>query len=78
MDDEPAPVAEWLPYLARAAGAKPPLRVPVWLGRLLAGEFAVEQMTNARGASNARARKDLGWEPRYPSWREGFRAWVRR
>jgi len=77
VDDDPAPVAEWLPYLARVAGAKPPLRVPAWLGRLLAGEFAVEQMTNARGASNARARKDLGWEPRYPSWREGFRAWVR-
>ena len=77
VDDDPAPVAEWVPYLARVAGAKPPLRVPAWLGRLLAGEFAVEQMTNARGATNAKARKDLGWEPRYPSWREGFRAWVR-
>jgi nucleoside-diphosphate-sugar epimerase len=77
VDDDPAPVAEWLPYLARVAGAKPPLRLPAWLGRLLAGEFVVAQMTTSRGSSNEKARKELGWEPRYASWREGFRAWVR-
>jgi 2-alkyl-3-oxoalkanoate reductase len=77
VDDDPAPVAEWLPYLAEVAGAKPPLRVPAWLGRLLAGEFVVAQMTSSRGYSNEKARKELGWEPRYASWREGFRAWVR-
>jgi len=76
VDDDPAPVAQWLPYLAEVAGAKPPLRVPSWLGGLLAGEFVVEQMTSVRGSSNAKARKELGWEPRYASWREGFRAWV--
>jgi nucleoside-diphosphate-sugar epimerase len=76
VDSDPAPVTDWLPYLARAAGAKPPLRVPAWLGRLLAGEFVVNQMTTARGSSNEKARKDLGWEPRYASWREGFRDWV--
>jgi 2-alkyl-3-oxoalkanoate reductase len=76
VDDDPAPVAEWLPYLAKVAGAKPPLRVPAWLGRLLGGEFVVAQMTTSRGSSNEKARKELGWEPRYPSWREGFRAWV--
>ena len=76
VDSDPAPVAEWLPYLAKVAGAKPPLRVPAWLGRLLAGEFVVAQMTSARGSSNEKARKELGWEPRYASWREGFRAWV--
>ena len=77
VDDDPAPVAEWLPYLAKVVGAKPPLRVPAWLGRLLAGEFVVGQMTRSRGSSNEKARKELGWEPRYASWREGFRAWVR-
>jgi nucleoside-diphosphate-sugar epimerase len=76
VDSDPAPVADWLPYLAGVAGAKPPLRVPAWLGRLLAGEFVVTQMTSARGSSNEKARKGLGWEPRYASWREGFRAWV--
>jgi 2-alkyl-3-oxoalkanoate reductase len=76
VDDDPAPVAEWLPYLAKVAGAKPPLRLPAWLGRLLAGEFVVAQMTISRGSSNEKARKELGWEPRYASWREGFRAWV--
>jgi nucleoside-diphosphate-sugar epimerase len=76
VDNDPAPVAEWLPYLAEVAGAKPPLRVPAWLGRLLAGEFVVAQMTSARGSSNEKARKELGWKPRYASWREGFRAWV--
>lgn len=77
VDDDPAPVAQWLPYLAEVAGAKPPLRVPAWLGRLLAGEFVVAQMTASRGFSNHKARKELGWVPRYPSWRDGFRAWVR-
>jgi nucleoside-diphosphate-sugar epimerase len=77
VDDDPAPVAQWLPYLAQVAGAKPPLRMPAWLGRLLAGEFVVAQMTTSRGSSNEKARKELGWEPGYPSWREGFRAWVR-
>jgi nucleoside-diphosphate-sugar epimerase len=75
-DSDPAPVAEWLPYLAEVLGAKPPRRLPAWLGRLLAGEFVVTQMTRARGLSNEKARKELGWEPRYASWREGFRAWV--
>jgi 2-alkyl-3-oxoalkanoate reductase len=76
VDDDPAPVAEWLPYLAKVVGAKPPLRLPAWLGRLLAGEFVVAQMTGSRGFSNEKARKELGWEPRYASWREGFRAWI--
>ena len=77
VDDDPAPVAEWVPYLAQVAGAKPPLRMPGWLGRLLAGGFVVAQMTTSRGSSNQKARKELGWVPRYPSWREGFRAWDR-
>jgi nucleoside-diphosphate-sugar epimerase len=76
VDDDPAPVAEWLPYLAKVLGAKPPLRVPAWLGRLLGGEFVVAQMTTSRGYVNEKARKELGWEPKYASWREGFRAWV--
>jgi nucleoside-diphosphate-sugar epimerase len=76
VDSDPAPVAEWLPYLAEVAGARPPLRLPAWLGRLLAGEFVVAQMTDGRGCSNEKARKELGWDPRYASWREGFRAWV--
>ena len=76
VDDDPAPVAQWLPYLAEVAGGKPPLRVPVWLGRLLAGELVVIQMTTVRGSSNEKAKKELDWEPRYASWREGFRAWV--
>jgi nucleoside-diphosphate-sugar epimerase len=76
VDSDPAPVAEWLPYLAKVAGARPPLRVPAWLVRLLAGEFVVALMTSARGSSNEKARKELGWEPRYPSWREGFRVWA--
>jgi nucleoside-diphosphate-sugar epimerase len=72
VDDEPAPVREWLPVLARTIGAKPPRRVPRWLGRLLAGEAATVMMTEVRGASNAKAKRELGWEPRYRSWREGF------
>ena len=74
VDDEPAPVREWLPALAAAIGAKPPRRVPRWLARLLAGEAGVVLMTEIRGASNAKAKRELGWTPRYPSWREGFRA----
>ena len=77
VDDDPAPVADWLPYLAQVVGAKPPRRLPAWLGRLLAGEFVEAQMTSSRGSSNEKARKELGWVPRYPSWREGFHAWVR-
>ncbi|MGW3117211.1 NAD-dependent epimerase/dehydratase family protein [Streptomyces sp. NPDC001107] len=73
VDDEPAPVREWLPYLARCAGARPPRRLPAWLARLLAGEMVVGMMTEGRGFSNAKARRELGWEPRYPSWRQGFR-----
>jgi nucleoside-diphosphate-sugar epimerase len=72
VDDEPAPVSEWLPYLANALGAKPPRHVPAWLGRLLAGEQVVSMMTRTRGASNAKAKRELGWTPRYASWREGF------
>lgn len=73
-DDDPAPVAEWLPYLAQAVGAKPPRRVPVWLGRLLGGAVAVSWMTQVRGSSNAKARRELGWQPVWRSWRDGFRA----
>ena len=73
VDDEPAPASEWLPYLAACAGAKPPMRVPKWLARLLAGEAAVTMMTEGRGFSNAKAKRELGWELRYPSWRQGFK-----
>ena len=72
VDDEPAPVSEWLPRLAASAGAKPPMRVPKWLARMLAGEAAVTMMTEGRGFSNAKAKRELGWELRYPSWRHGF------
>jgi nucleoside-diphosphate-sugar epimerase len=72
-DDEPATVAEWLPFLAHALGGKPPVHVPKWLGRLLAGPAAVIMMTEAHGASNRKARTELGWTPKYPTWREGFR-----
>ena len=73
VDDEPAPVSEWLPYLAECAGAKPPRRLPQWLARLLAGEMVVGMMTEGRGFSNAKAKRELGWQPRYPSWRQGFK-----
>jgi nucleoside-diphosphate-sugar epimerase len=72
VDDEPAPVREWLPVLANALGAKPPRRFPVWLARLFAGGAGVMMGTDARGASNAKAKRELGWDPRYPSWRQGF------
>jgi nucleoside-diphosphate-sugar epimerase len=72
VDDEPAPVREWLPALASALGAKPPRHVPRWLVRLAAGETATVMMTEVRGASNAKAKRELGWQLRYPSWRLGF------
>ena len=74
VDDDPAPVREWLPAVASALGAKPPRRVPRWAGRLLAGEAAAVMMTEARGASNAKAKRELGWQPRHPSWRQGIAA----
>jgi nucleoside-diphosphate-sugar epimerase len=72
-DDEPAPVSEWLPHLAQAVGAKPPLHVPKWLGRAMAGSVASRWMTEARGSSNEKAKRELAWQPAWPSWREGFR-----
>ena len=74
VDDEPAPAKEWLPFLAQQLGAKPPRRVPAWLVRLVAGPAAVAMMTESRGASNAKAKAELGWTPRYPNWRQGFAA----
>jgi nucleoside-diphosphate-sugar epimerase len=72
VDDEPASVAEWAPELAAAVGAKRPLRVPRWVGRLAAGEWATVAMTELRGASNDKAKRELDWQLRYPSWRQGF------
>jgi nucleoside-diphosphate-sugar epimerase len=72
VDNEPAPVREWLPVLASVLDAKPPRRIPRWLGRLAAGEMATLMMTEARGASNEKAKRELGWRLRYPSWRQGF------
>lgn len=72
VDDEPAPVREWLPVLASALAANPPRRVPRWLARLAAGEMATVMMTDVRGASNEKAKRELGWRLRYPSWRQGF------
>lgn len=73
VDDEPAPVSEWVPALAQALGAAPPRRVPAWIARPLAGSYGVMTMTRAQGASNELAKRELGWTPRYASWREGFR-----
>jgi len=73
-DDEPAPVNQWLPYLADLVGAKPPMRLPVWLARPLAGSVAIIMMTEGRAFSNAKAKQVLGWQLRYPSWRQGFKA----
>jgi nucleoside-diphosphate-sugar epimerase len=73
VDDEPAPVAQWLPALAQALGAPRPLRVPAFIARLAAGAYGVEVMTKAQGASNRLAKSELGWEPQHASWREGFR-----
>jgi nucleoside-diphosphate-sugar epimerase len=72
VDDEPAPARSWMPELARVLGAKPPRRVPRWLGRILAGEAATIMMTEVRGASNEKAKRELGWKPRYASWRQGY------
>ncbi|MEH2519736.1 nucleoside-diphosphate-sugar epimerase [Bradyrhizobium sp. AZCC 1610] len=72
VDDEPAEVSEWLPALAALLGARPPIRVPAWLGRLFAGEHLVSMMTEVRAGSNAKARRELGWQPEHPSWRLGF------
>lgn len=74
VDDEPAPVREWLPVLAEVLGARPPRHVPTWLARLVAGDAAVVLATESRGSSNARAKRELRWAPRYSSWRDGFRA----
>jgi 2-alkyl-3-oxoalkanoate reductase len=73
VDDDPAPVSAWLPALAAAVGAPPPRRVPAWVARLLAGEHGVVLMTEVRGAANAKAKRELGWRPAHPSWRQGFR-----
>jgi nucleoside-diphosphate-sugar epimerase len=73
VDDEPAQVSEWLPYLAACAGAKRPRRIPKWLVRLLAGEMVVSLMTEGHAFSNTKAKQELGWELRYPSWRQGFK-----
>ena len=72
VDDEPAPVYEWLPELAKAIGAKPPRHVPLWLARLFGGDVAAIMMSELRGSSNTKAKRELGWQPRYASWREGF------
>jgi nucleoside-diphosphate-sugar epimerase len=74
VDDDPAPVAEWLPALAQTLGAKKPMRVPRFVGRLFAGEVGVVMMTELRGASNAKAKRELAWRPAHPSWRQGFAA----
>lgn len=76
VDDDPAPAADWIPYLAEVADAKPPFHVPAWAGRLAAGDAVVSMMTQTRGSSNSKAKAVLGWAPRYASWREGFRSWV--
>jgi nucleoside-diphosphate-sugar epimerase len=73
VDDDPAPVSEWLPYVADVVGAKPPRHVPVWLARVAAGEVGVSAMTRIRGSSNAKAKRELGWQPKWPNWRDGFR-----
>jgi 2-alkyl-3-oxoalkanoate reductase len=72
VDDEPAPVSTWLPFLAEVLGAKPPWRVPIWLGKLAIGDGGVSMMTKIRGGSNAKAKHALGWQPSYASWRRGF------
>jgi nucleoside-diphosphate-sugar epimerase len=74
VDDEPAPVSVWLPYLAKVIGAKPPMRLPVWLGRLAAGQVPVRWMTEGRGSSNEKAKRELGWRPTWSTWRDGFRS----
>jgi len=78
VDDDPAPVHEWLPAIANLLGAKPPIRVPAWLARIAAGEHLVVMMTESRAGSNAKARRELLWQPRHPSWRQGFAEIIRR
>jgi nucleoside-diphosphate-sugar epimerase len=77
VDDAPAPVRDWLPYLAGCLGVRPPMHAPAWVGKLLAGDLVAALMTEARGAANAKARRELGWAPGYPSWRDGFPVWAR-
>lgn len=77
VDDDPAPVREWLPYLAECLGVKAPVRAPAWVGKLVAGDLVVAMMTEARGSSNAKARRELDWAPGYPSWRDGFPVWAK-
>ena len=77
VDDDPVAVSVWLPGLAGCLGVKAPWSAPAWLGKLAAGDVAVMLMTQARGASNAKARRELGWAPMYPSWRDGFPVWVK-
>jgi hypothetical protein len=73
VDDEPAAVAEWLPYLAEQLDGKRPIRLPAWLAKPMLGELGLALMTSVRGSSNAKAKRELAWTPRYASWREGFR-----
>jgi 2-alkyl-3-oxoalkanoate reductase len=73
VDDEPAPVAQWLPLLASAIAAPPPRHIPAWSGRLLVGKHGLAIMNEVRGASNSKAKREFAWQPRYASWREGFR-----
>jgi nucleoside-diphosphate-sugar epimerase len=77
VDDDPAEVRDWLPALAATLGARPPFHVPAWLGRILAGEHMVTMMTEVRAGSNAKAKRELGWRPARPSWRQGFAEVVR-
>jgi nucleoside-diphosphate-sugar epimerase len=72
VDDDPAPVQEWLPAFARSLGAKPPFHLPAWIGRIVAGDHLVTMMTQQRAGSNAKAKRDLGWQPAHASWRRGF------
>jgi nucleoside-diphosphate-sugar epimerase len=74
VDDDPAAVTEWLPAVAQQLGVKKPMRVPRFIGRLFAGEAGVVMMTDIRGASNTKAKRELGWQPKHPSWRQGFAA----
>lgn len=76
VDDEPAPVNQWMPFLAEQVGGRNPMRLPAWLARPLIGEFGVALMTSVRGSSNAKAKRELGWTPSYPTWREGFRTGI--
>jgi nucleoside-diphosphate-sugar epimerase len=76
VDDHPAPTAEWIQFLATATGSPSPRRVPSWLARFFIGDAGVRWMTQGRGSSNEKAKRELGWTPRYPSWRDGFREMI--